>query len=234
MPEPTSALQFMKEASVDGTPVCLHFGDTRTRCHAFPVSEDPRNGDLAFEVLKWFDRTVGPPPGTATAIDVRALGVIHTYAATMVHPGADYVVVSRPRFLRRIQRRAWLRVRAEPNAWIRLRDEDGARVRFMRDLSAGGVGILARSGDDDLAPGLRIPRVEFGLNYMVFVRRGVVRRIHEFTTPRGPERMAGIEFDPVPDSERDRIVSYVMERERTSAVERRRGALENPLPRGGK
>lgn len=218
----TAPLQFMKDASADGTPVVVTFGDTPMRCNAFPVSQDPRNGDLAFEVLKWFEKRPSVQAGATVSIDVRCFGVIHTFTCTLVHPGTDYVVVSKPLFVRRYQRRAWVRVAAEPNAWVRLRDEDGARVRFMRDVSAGGVGILARAGDDDLAPGLHLPRVEFGLSFAVFVRRGVVRRVHELATPRGPERLAGIEFEPVADSERDRIVSWVLERERTSVVERRR------------
>lgn len=224
----------MKEASSDGTPAMLQFGDTGVRCQARAVSQDPRNGDIAFEVLRWHDKAANPPPGTPTVIDIRSYGIIHSYSATLVHPGADYVVVSKPLFVRRIQRRAWVRVRAEPNAWVRLRDEDGARVRFMRDLSAGGVGIVARANDEDFAPGLSLPRLEFGLDYMVFVRRGTIRQVQEVTTPRGLERHAGIEFEPVHDLERDRIVSYVLERERTSAVERRRMSLAGAPPPGSK
>jgi c-di-GMP-binding flagellar brake protein YcgR len=228
MSDPATPLAFMKAASADGTPVCVRVAGTGTRAQSFVVSQDPRNGDLSFEVIKWFERRDPPLPGTPLTIEVRMHGVVHAYVATLVYAALDNLTVSRPMFMSRVQRRAWARVNTESRAWVRLRDEDGARVRLLRDVSAGGVGILVRPDDDDIAPGLRVPRVEFGLEYSVFVREGVVRRVDELVTARGLERFAGIEFQEVQENERDRIVSYVLRRERESVLERRRDRVQLP------
>lgn len=232
---PNTAFSFLSAAADAGEHLVIHFGNASLRCIALPTSQDARNGDISFEVLKWVERSGLPVAGMLVNIYVRQQGAIHDFVSTVVHSGMDYVVLSQPQFVRKVQRRAWVRVAVDPDAWVRVRDMDGVRRRKLVDLSAGGIGIVAQEGDDDLVVGQFLGRLEFALDYSMFVQRGQVRRASEMDTRTGPVRVVGVEFDKVEPLERDRLVAWVLRRERAAVLERRRDRLDlMDLARGGR
>jgi len=229
-----NAFSFLSSAADAGEPIIAHFAGSPLRCAVLPSSRDGRNGDVVFEVVKWMDRTGPPVAGAVVNLHARHQGAIHDFVATLVQAGLNYLVLSAPQFVRKVQRRAWVRVAPDPGAWVRVCDVDGVRRRSLLNLSAGGLGLLADEQDDDLAEGQSLGRLEFALDYGVFVRRGLVRRSARVDTRTGPALVVGVEFAGDDPMERDRLVAWVLRRERVAVLERRRDRLEDAdLARGG-
>jgi c-di-GMP-binding flagellar brake protein YcgR len=167
--------------------------------------------------------------GTPVAVEYQFAGLPHRFETQVEGHHDGEIALHRPAAVHRVQRRRWFRVRPADGATATFRAGSSIRVRPLVDVSGGGVALRLQERDADVESGAELPQVTMALDASgPLVAKGVVRHIIDRPTARGWERVAGIEFEALSDAQRDRLVGWVMQRER--ALNAKRGRLLTVAP----
>ncbi|MBI4438162.1 PilZ domain-containing protein [Candidatus Uhrbacteria bacterium] len=200
-------------AAYAGAHVLVRLPGSDARVSACVVHGGAHHGELA---LGGWAIPVRVPAGATVAAEFVLGASAYRVEGRVIRCEAEIVALDWPVRVLKVQRRRYFRVPAPPGVEVVFRVQDRPRVRPLLDLSASGIGLqldLAEDGDvreDTPVEAIQVPLGSAGW----FVGQGVTRRV--VVPPAGstsPPR-CGIELVHVREAERDRLVAWVLARER--------------------
>lgn len=121
------------------------------------------------------------------------------------------ITVAWPREIKRLERRSFLRVRADLSLTFAPTEEK--RIYHTETLDISGGGVLIKSP-------VRLQENEYVEMQITLPERGVfntlgrVVRLEERSSRKGTQYFLGIEFAVIDERDRERIIGYVFERQR--------------------